>query len=83
MAIHKDFVIVKAVLCSVTSPLKVSARVRARVCVRACVLGGGGSHEVMLLPLGFGGTHGLIIPNITALARPVNNSSARVRRSHW
>ena len=62
MAIHKDFAIVKTVLCSVTSLLKVSLgpSVRVRACACACVSEAGALgrlhfyNEAVCLELGAG-----------------------------
>lgn len=75
MAIHKDFAIVKTVLCSVTTLLKVSLgpSVRVRACACACVSEGGEVTEQYCPCDGVFGW-GLIIPNILATARPTDNS---------
>ena len=78
MAIHKDFAIVKTVLCSVTSLLKVSLCPSVPVC--ACVSEGGEVTEPYC-PCDGGFGWGLIIPNIMAIHDPLSKSPP-ASRSH-
>ena len=50
MAIHKDFAIVKTVLCSVTSLLKVSLGPSVHVCLCACAAEGGVKSRSRIVP---------------------------------